>query len=115
MVLDRFVTEYARTFGGTMNQDVEIVSIRASTMVPLPRRKLSYTPKRADGADDRTMDVYSFESRARVPFRIIPRGRIAGKVKGPAIITEETCTTYVDVEWTIAPGKAGELILERTV
>lgn len=114
-VLDRFVAEYARTFGGTMNQDVEIVSIRASTTVPLPRRELSYTPKRADGADDRTMQVYSFEKKARVPFRIIPRGRISGKVNGPAIITEETCTTYVDVEWTISNGKAGELILERSL
>jgi N-methylhydantoinase A len=98
-----------------MNQDVEIVSIRASTTVPLPRRELSYTPKRADGADDRTMQVYSFEKKARVPFRIIPRGRISGKVNGPAIITEETCTTYVDVEWTISNGKAGELILERSL
>lgn len=115
VILDRFVAEYARTFGGTMNQDIELVSIRASTTVPLPRRDLRYTPKRADGADNRMMDVYSFERKARVPFRIIPRGRISGRVAGPAIITEETCTTYVDVEWTISHGKAGELILERTV
>jgi len=115
VILDRFVAEYARTFGGTMNQDVELVSIRASTTVLLPRRDLRYTPKRSDGADDRMMDVYSFERKERVPFRIIPRGKISGKVKGPAIVTEETCTTYVDVEWTISNGKAGELILERTV
>lgn len=114
VVLDRFVSEYARTFGATMNQHVELVSTRASTTVLLPRRTLSYTPKRADGDDNRVMDVYSFERKERLPFRILPRGKIAGAIKGPAIITEETCTTYVDVEWTISSGKAGELILERT-
>jgi len=114
-VLERFVSEYARTFGGTMNQDVELVSIRASTMVPLPRRELSYTPRRADGADDRVMQVWSFERKERVPFRILPRGRLTGSTPGPAIIIEDTCTTYVDVEWSISVGQAGELILERTV
>jgi N-methylhydantoinase A len=114
VILERFVSEYARTFGATMNQDVELVSVRANTTVLLPRRELSYSPNRSDGEDDRTMDVYSFETKARVPFRIIPRGRISGKVRGPAIITEDTTTTYVDVQWTISNGKAGEIILERT-
>lgn len=114
VILERFVSEYARTFGATMNQDVELVSVRASTTVFLPRRELSYSPKNSDGQEDRVMDVYSFEAKARVPFRIIPRGKISGQIKGPAIITEETTTTYVDVQWTISNGKAGEIILERT-
>jgi N-methylhydantoinase A len=114
IILDRFITEYARTFGATMNQDVELVSVRASTTVLLPRRDLSYAPKHSDGDNDRVMDVYSFETKERVPFRIIPRSTISGRVKGPAIITEETTTTYVDVQWTISNGKAGEIILERT-
>ena len=114
VILDRFVTEYARTFGATMNQDVELVSVRASTTVLLPRRDLSYAPKHSDGNNDRVMDVYSFETKERVPFRIIPRSMISGRVRGPAIITEETTTTYVDVQWTISNGKAGEIILERT-
>lgn len=114
-ILDRFVTEYGRTFGATMNQDVELVSVRASTIVPLPRRELRYMPKQTESAGDRVMEVYSFETKSRVPFRIIPRGRITGKVKGPAIVIEETTTTYVDVEWTISNGTLGELNLERTV
>ncbi len=114
-ILKQFVSEYARTFGATMNQDVELVSVRASTIVPLPRRKLSYSPKTDDGAQERTMEVYSFEAQARLPFRIIPRSQIKGEIRGPAIVTEETTTTYVDVEWTISHGEAGELTLERTV
>src|SRR5690606_34929991 len=53
VILERFVSEYARTFGATMNQDVELVSVRASTTVFLPRRELSYTPKNSDGQEDR--------------------------------------------------------------
>ncbi|WP_421949961.1 hydantoinase/oxoprolinase family protein [Pelagibacterium sp.] len=114
VILERFISEYGRTFGATMNQDVELVSVRASTTVLLPRRELSYTPKRSEGDSDRTMEVYSFESKARLPFRIIPRSIISGRISGPAIITEDTTTTYVDVQWTISSGKAGEIILERT-
>lgn len=114
-VLDRFVAEYARTFGATMNEDVELVSVRASTVVPLPRRELSHAPKEETTDGEREMEVYSFETRARVPFRIIPRSRITDRIKGPAIVTEETTTTYVDVEWTISNGALGELTLERTV
>lgn len=112
-IINRFVAEYARTFGATMNEDVELVSVRAATTVPLPRRELVYTPARADGPAGPDMDVYSFERKSRVPFRILPRGRIEGRINGPAIVTEETTTTYVDVEWTIENGSAGELILER--
>jgi N-methylhydantoinase A len=111
-IRDRFVAEYTRTFGATMNDEVELVSIRASTTVPLPRRELSYTPGRSDG-EAGEMEAYSFARKGRVPFRILPRGRVEGRVEGPAIVTEETTTTYVDVGWTIANGSAGELILER--
>ncbi len=38
---------------------------------------------------------------------------IEGIVQGPAIITEATTTTYVDADWTIANGAAGELVLEK--
>ena len=112
-IKSRFLAEYNRTFGATMNEEVELVSIRANTTVPLPRRKLSYRPKRADGASATTMEVFSFEKKQRVPFRIVPRGKIEGKIQGPAIVTEDTTTTYVDVEWTIENGSAGELILKR--
>lgn len=112
-IVERFKTEYARTFGATMNEEVELVSVRAATTVPLPRRALSYTPGATEGAAGSEMAVYSFERKARLPFRILPRVTIEGIVQGPAIITEATTTTYVDADWTIANGAAGELVLEK--
>ena len=114
-VLARFVAEYERTFGGTMNEGVELVSVRANTTVPLPRRDLNYRAKRAEGDDTGVMQVWSFARAERRPFRILPRGMITGQVAGPAIVTEETCTTYVDEGWMITQGALGELVLERRV
>lgn len=113
-ILGRFVEEYERTFGSTMNEAVELVSVRASTTVPLPRRELAYVPAPAESASDVSeMDVFSFERQQRLPFRIIPRSSIDASVRGPAIITEATSTTYVDVEWVVENGKTGELVLRR--
>lgn len=112
-IIERFKAEYARTFGATMNEDVELVSVRAATTVPLPRRELSYTPGSTASAAASEMQVYSFERRERLPFRIVPRVGIEGKLQGPAIVTEATTTTYVDADWTIANGAAGELVLEK--
>ena len=109
------MAEYAQTFGATMNQDVELVSIRASTTVPLPRRDLKYSPKQGGETDLDELSAYSFERKTRMPFRIIPRGQITGTVNGPAIVTEDTTTTYVDADWTMSVGNAGELTLERMV
>jgi len=112
-ILARFVREYARTFGATMNEDAELVAVRASLMVPLPQRQLSATSRPAGPAPTREMQVYSFERKQRIPFRIIPRAAIGGSINGPAIITEHTSTTYVDVQWRISSGAHGELLLER--
>ena len=112
-VLARFVSEYERTFGATMNEGVELVSVRATTTVPLPRRDLNYRPTRAEGDDTATLQAWSFAKGARLPFRILPRAMITGQTHGPAIVTEETCTTYVDAGWTITMGAMGEIILDR--
>jgi len=112
-ILERFVHEYARTFGATMNEDAELVAVRASLLAPLPQRQLSSPSRPTDPAPARDMEVYSFERKKRLPFHIIPRAAIGESMHGPAIITEHTSTTYVDVEWRISSGAHGELLLER--
>jgi len=114
-ILEHFVHEYARTFGATMNEHAELVAVRASLSVPLPQRQLSSPSRRADPAPAGEMEVYSFERKKRLPFRIIPRAAIGHIINGPAIITEHTSTTYVDVEWRISNGVHGELLLKREV
>ncbi|MFT4182813.1 MAG: hydantoinase/oxoprolinase family protein [Rhizobium sp.] len=108
-----FTAEYLRSFGGTMTEAVEIVSIRATMRAPLPRRNQSFKATDIDGATDETVSAYSFGSKKRMPFRVVPRGAIKEPLKGPAIITESTTTLYLDADWTAATGSHGELVLER--
>ena len=58
-------------------------------------------------------DIGTIERKARLPFRVLPRVKIEGAIQGPAIVTEATTTTYVDADWTVANGAAGELVLEK--
>ncbi|MCQ8278917.1 hydantoinase/oxoprolinase family protein [Acetobacteraceae bacterium KSS8] len=111
----RFRDEYARTFGNTLHDAIEVVSIRATLRVPLPRRRIEMpVPILSDGMTTQdTIDAYSFERNCRLPFSIIPRASISSDMSGPAIVTEGTCTSYVDADWKIGLGSIGELRLTR--
>ncbi len=109
----KFRAEYSRTFGNTMNDEIEIVSIRATVRVPLPRREIRFSHEPEAGIDFQTLEAFSFEKGKRMAFAIVPRQQIAGTLSGPAIITEGTCTTYLDADWTARIGDVGEIILER--
>jgi len=122
-----FTEEYRQTFGTVLEGVVEIVSTRATIRRLLPQRKqpgLEAThASRSNGssngaapsAESATFEAYSFELGRRVPFALRTRASITASFQGPAIITESTATTYVDVHWTVSPGKLGELILTKGV
>lgn len=113
-IAERFRAEYSRTFGATMNDGLELTSVRAQLKTPLPKRDLvppkdvSPTP----GAVE--IEAYSFRDAARKTFRICPRDQLGDGMDGPLIVTEDVTTTYVDSGWHIRPGEHGEMILERS-
>ncbi|WP_306118514.1 MULTISPECIES: hydantoinase/oxoprolinase family protein [unclassified Roseitalea] len=109
----RFVDEYTQTFGKTMNESVELVSVRASTTLPLPRRDIGERPQPVASTPREPLEAHSFSLKRRVPFRIVEREAIAEPVAGPAIVIEATTTTYLDAGWTARIGAIGEMILER--
>ena len=79
------------------------------------RRGMAFTDAWFDGSATLDGVTACFVVPERLDDFAWESDRIAHRTYGPAIITEETCTTYVDVEWTISNGKAGELILERSL
>ena len=97
-VREAFIKEYERTFRNTMEEDAEIVSIRATLRLPLPRRESEYKAVAAVEGGAAEVEAYSFTDEKRQPFKIVARGALAvgDVVAGPAIITEETATTYLD-------------------
>jgi N-methylhydantoinase A len=110
--------EYERTFGHVM-EDVpeEIVSIRAALRTPLPRRAresvAGETVRRSRDEIHSTPDVYSFTRGAWLPFRVLQRAglEIGTTLEGPAIILEETATTYLDAGFSARVDPSGALFL----
>ena len=113
-VLEAFTQEYERTFRNTMEEDAEIVSVRATLRLPLPRRASEYRSAAAAGADAAEVEAYSFTEDRRQPFKIVARGSLAvgDTVEGPAIVTEETATTYLDAGFEARLDASGCLFLK---
>ena len=114
-VLEAFTQEYERTFRNTMEEDAEIVSIRATLRLPLPRRESEYKSTADGGADAAEVEAYSFTEDRRQPFRIVARESFAvgDTVEGPAIITEQTATTYLDAGFEARLDASGCLFLKN--
>jgi N-methylhydantoinase A len=115
-ILEDFEREYERTFGGIMNETVEIVSTRATLRTPLPRRnESSLPPAPTEPSEPSTHEAYSFARRTVMPFAIVERAsiRLDQTLRGPAIITESTATTYVDANYQVGVHPTGALLIQR--
>jgi N-methylhydantoinase A len=114
-ITDGFGREYTRIFGHIMEEEVEIVHIRATLRVALARL-LEWSdgrPAHHDSGQARTFEAYSFSRSTRLPFTILERAtlRAGSIVLGPAIISEETATTYVDADFTARVDRSGCLFV----
>jgi N-methylhydantoinase A len=114
-IYNAFTREYDRTFGHTMDEQVEIVSVRATLRTPLPRRaeehlRLVIEP---DGHRSRSLEVYSFTRGQHLPFQLVDRSTLGAGAEliGPAIILEETATTYLDAEFMARVHPSGALFV----
>lgn len=101
-VHELFTSDYARTFALTMEEEVEIVSVRATLRTALPRRAEDRAATASsNGGSDAVVETYSFTRGEWLPFAILERDALeAGtQIEGPAIVLEETATTYVDADY----------------
>jgi N-methylhydantoinase A len=109
-----FETDYLRMNNGTLHEPIELVSLRVSIVLPLPRR-LPRQPGSPAACDFTTVrQAYSFREGGWRKFRIVSRDAINGPLSGPAIVTEKTTTLYVDAGWIATVGGYGELLLSST-
>ena len=110
---DMFAAAYERTFGHTMDGPAEIVAVRASAHRSLPL--VEEKPRPPSGLPDlRARDAYSFCLGRRVPFAVVVREALAlgATVAGPAIILEETATSYVDIGYIATVHPTGCMIVQ---
>jgi N-methylhydantoinase A len=98
-----------------MDEQVEIVSVRATLRTPLPRRTEEHLSRamQPDGRRPRTLQAYSFTRNQRLPFQVVDRATLGvdAVVTGPAIVLEETATTYLDAEFEARVHTSGALYI----
>jgi len=112
---ERFDRDYDRTFGHAMDQEVEIVSLRATLTTPLPARSERVASVEVD-ADATTTDAWSFARNETLPFTTLRRDALApgAEIAGPAILLEQTAATYLDAGFVARVHESGALLLERS-
>src|SRR5262249_14601936 len=98
-IRDAFTREHQKTFGHEMEEEAEIVSLRATLRTPLPRRAAGKMAVASGGSSgESSVQAYSFTRREWLDFRIVQRSSLepGAELAGPAILLEETATTYLD-------------------
>ena len=118
---ETFLGEYDRTFGSTIDEQVEIVCVRAvvdaaSDGGPAAHGHLPAHVPPATGPATRTRRAWSFTAERELEFAIVDRDDLApgGRLGGPAIVLEPTATTYVDDGHVLELHPQGALVITRT-
>lgn len=111
-----FRDAYSRSFDMVLDNPVEVITIRTEIRVPLARDIGAAKGDARKGEAPQTVDLYSFASAGWLTA--LQRERAAlevGKVyQGPAVITEQTTTTYIDADFEYRLDGNGCLWLEQT-
>jgi N-methylhydantoinase A len=89
------------------------VALRATRRTPLPRRAEARSAAQANGRAPRTLEAHSFRRGEPLQFALVDRAALtAGELlPGPAIVVEETATTYVDDGYTARVHQSGCLLI----
>ena len=115
-ILDRFGAVHNQQYGHSMEDPVEIVTLRLRTVGLLPRPqipKVEAGDGHADTARAGTRSVYRAETGGRVDYDVYDRGKLrsSDSLAGPAIIEEPSSTTVIHADDVLTVGEHGELII----
>jgi N-methylhydantoinase A len=114
-LLDTFSESYARTFGHTMDEEIEIVTFRVTATTPLPRAAAAAPAAGTRDGHAGARSAWSFTLGRRCDFAVLDRDGLepGAVVPGPAIIHEPTATTYLDAGHVARVHALGHLLIER--
>jgi N-methylhydantoinase A len=119
-IAEAFAGKYARTFGHELDEEVEIVSVRATLRTPLAGRAdgLSLSGAALGGGltqGRRSLRAYSFSREQQLDFELVRRSDLkAGSVlHGPTIVLEPTTTIYLDAGFDLELHPTGALLLSE--
>jgi N-methylhydantoinase A len=111
-----FLDAYQKTFGISLSNTVEVVVLRTAIRKSLPRT-LTRPSESAFPPKERlpTQRLYSFAQERELTGSTCSRASLKVGVRhpGPAIIYEDTTTTYVDADFTYGLDPNGCVVLTR--
>ncbi len=111
-----FREAYLKSFGVILGNAVEVIALRAGLRKPLPRKiTRSNAGSSSKVENPPSQRVYSFAKESMVTAKTLYRSSlaVADRQRGPAIIYEDTTTTYVDADFSYGLDANGCLMLHR--
>ena len=115
-LLERFCAKYREAFGGVLDVDAQIVSVRATLVLPLPTRNDAVNTQVGRPPPGTSCQAYSFTRDEYTTFAVIARQAIefGESFDGPAIINELTSTTYLDAGFELEMHSSGSMFIRRS-
>jgi N-methylhydantoinase A len=116
-IITTFNAAHQQQYGHSMNDPIEIVTLRLRAVGLLPRPempKIESGASSANSARKGTRSVYQYEQSRRVDYTIYDRGLLLGgdRIDGPAIIEEPSSTTVIHSGDVLTVGQYGELVID---
>jgi N-methylhydantoinase A len=113
-IRDQFEKEYFEIYGTNLEVLLEVVTVRVALRKSLSKRVLQSNHKQEE-RKDKSIEAYSFIKEKFVPFKIVERSQLEmGKIiEGPAILTESTTTTYIDVNASFVLDRSGCVFITK--
>jgi N-methylhydantoinase A len=116
-VIENFSAAHRVQYGHSMDDPVEIVTLRLRGLGLLPKPKIPQIGKgsgQPDKARKGHRPVYLRERNKRMDYPVYDRSLLfsSDRVEGPAIIEEPTSTTIIHAGDVLKVGEYGELIID---
>lgn len=114
--VERSFTElHERQYGHTMDDPIEITTLRLRATGVVAKPSLPTLERRADGRPqpEGSRPVYLSEAEPAVPYALYTREELlAGdRISGPAVVAEHTATTVIHAGDVLHVGDHGEMII----
>jgi N-methylhydantoinase A len=115
-VEQEFTELHERQYGHTMDDPIEVTTLRLRATGQVSKPSLPVLPARSTGAvpSDGTRDVYVSADQPAVPYALYTReSLLAGdEIAGPAVIAEHTATTVIHAGDHLRVGSHGEMVIK---
>lgn len=107
---------HERQYGHTMDDPIEITTMRLRATGLVDKPTLPELPARPEGGpapSDGERAVYVSADRPAVPYALYTRETLGAgdEIAGPAVIAEHTATTVIHTGDTLRVGRFGELVI----